>query len=150
LVSRKELFTLKGQSNRYLTSFSPDGSRLLGTIPSSKPPGENAVWTVKVWDANNGKELASWDLQSSYRPLLSWVPDGVRVTAHQTSGKDGDPDYTWSFKIRDAMTGKERLPLQGSLGNGFSRGPFFSPDGTRLARIAGRERDLNVWDFTTG
>jgi WD40 repeat protein len=105
--------------------------------------------TVKVWEAETGRELTSFAGADGAVSALALDPGGTEVA----SGGDGP-----SVAIRDVATVQVRLrlPLEGA-GAPVSR-LAYSPDGARIAvvRSAGpaagdrREGNLTLWNAATG
>jgi hypothetical protein len=128
-LSHAELLTLEHSSAANCVAFSPDGKRLAS---GSDRPGR----TVKVWDAQTGRELLQFTAYTSDLGIrsLTFSPDGKRLA---TAGEGpGVPVKVW-----DAKSGQELLSLPVSL-RAF-RSVAFSPDGKRLAtggRGAGQRR----------
>ena len=71
-----ELLTLKGHTNWALhgVAYSPDGKRLASAL------GSCGDWTVKVWDAQTGKELLSFKHTGEVRSV-AFSPDGKRLAS---------------------------------------------------------------------
>jgi WD40 repeat protein len=124
-------------------AFCPDGKRLVSGSLSGSPrmsmlgPNDLGGTTVKVWDAETGKQL-----------LALRHPGGVSSVACSPNGKrlaSAGGDAT--IRIWDAVTGEE---LHRLMGHGFVvAGVTFSPDGKSLAS-AGVDRTVRVWDTETG
>jgi eukaryotic-like serine/threonine-protein kinase len=121
-------------------AYSRDGQRLV-------TGGDDGV--VRIWDANNGKELFA--LTGHQGSVLSVVfsTDGKRIAS-------ASADRT--IKIWDAPSGTEVRTLTGHTGRVNS--VAFSPDGRWLASGAAGQTDadednvpegeLKVWDANTG
>src|SRR5260370_34626192 len=113
-----------------MVKFSPDGKRLA-----------TASWdkTVKVWDAETGKEVFA-PLGHGDRVLsVAFSPDGKLLAT---------ASYGHTVKVWDATTGKELLTLRGHTTNVAS--VAFSPDGKLLAWGAGYRGhgEIKTWDTT--
>jgi WD40 repeat protein/serine/threonine protein kinase len=131
----QELLTLKGHSAAVVSvAFSPDGKRLAsgsGDDVNRYPPRPGEV---KVWDAQTGQELLSFQGGRS----VAFSPNGKRLASASGEG----------VKVWDAQTGQEILTLRVRTGGAVA----FSPDGKRLAsnsylRGSG---EIKVWDAQTG
>jgi WD40 repeat protein len=138
--SRKELFTLpattwkpppgkevRPEFTARATGvvFTPDGTRLITAGTDG---------TIKVWDANSGRELLSLKGSSSIEDASVAVsPDGRRLAEGIGGG----------ITIWDAGTGAELLSLKG-----YFSGIAFSPDGRRLA--AGGQGIVTIWEADGG
>jgi len=134
----QELFTLKNAGGR---AFSPDGTRLAGNVRN----------TTKVWDAENGQELLSFqDGDWTPNSAVAFSPDGKRLAASRNFGQGGG---VGEVVVRDSQTGQELLSLQGHTVG--VRSLVFSPDGKRLASgsgdsTGGQSGEVKVWDADTG
>ena len=93
-------------------AFSPDGQRIV-----------SGSWdqTLKIWDANTGKELQTLKGHTWWVHSVAFSPDGQRIVS-------GSEDKT--VKIWDANNGKELQTLTGHTGAVWS--VTFSPDGKRI------------------
>jgi hypothetical protein len=93
--------------------------------------------TVKVWDAQTGKELLTLKGHTDWVTSVAFSADGTRIVS-------GSMDQT--VKVWDAQTGKELLTLKGHT-NGVSS-VAFSPDGKRLVSQDYGRKEI-TWDLTT-
>jgi WD40 repeat protein/formylglycine-generating enzyme required for sulfatase activity/serine/threonine protein kinase len=132
--------TLTSDSNG-IFCYSPDGKKIAGGSDDG---------SIKIWDAETGKEVHNLSSHSddSRVTSISYSPDGKKVAS-------GSDDY--SIKIWDAETGKELQTLTGHTENIYS--VSFSPDGKRLLSSSGdsdgddKNTDANhlkMWDLNTG
>jgi WD40 repeat protein len=133
-----------------VSAFSPDGTRVASGInfrvgPRANGPGKEWTAELKVWDAQTGRELATY--KGNLGPILSvaYSPDGKRLASAGGSG----PGFG-EIKVWDAETGQElhTLPACGTS-------VAFSPDGRRIAgapRPSGSlgSGGIKVWDAETG
>lgn len=102
--------------------------------------GENP--TIKLLDAQTGKEHLSLKGHTNTVSSLCFSPDGKRLAS-------AAQDQT--VKFWDTATGQETLSI--ALANSWSKFLLFSPDGRRLAAFARQAAivanppvDLVVWD----
>jgi WD40 repeat protein/serine/threonine protein kinase len=106
-------------------AFSPDGTRLAAS------GGDH---TVRVWDAQTGREVQVLRGNTEAIAAVAFRPDGKQVAS-------AGADHT--VRVWDVATGREAYALRG-----HSRGVVrvaFSPDGRFLASL-GADRTLKVWD----
>jgi hypothetical protein len=108
-------------------AYSPDGARLAAG-------GGN---TVKIWDADTGREHRTLD-HGSLVNGVAFSPDGARLA----SAGDGQ-----TVKVWDVGTGRLIHTLKGHTS--VAQGVAFSPDGARLAS-AGFDLNVRVWDPLNG
>jgi WD40 repeat protein len=93
--------------------------------------------TVKLWDAEAGRELASLRGQK-YTCPCTFAPDGSHFVWASWDG---------SVRLANAGTGQEVMTL--GRHHGFITAFAFSPDGRRLFS-ASWDKTLKIWDVETG
>jgi WD40 repeat protein len=118
-------------------TFSPDGERL------ATSDGR----TVRLWNADTGREILSLPRLEGLVTRIAYSPDGSRLAAASLDG---------SVKVWDAVTGETCLALRGRTG--AVHGLTYSPDGRRLVTAAGGRSkageqlssEVKLWDALTG
>jgi tetratricopeptide (TPR) repeat protein len=128
--------TLEGHSALVASvSFSPDGKRIASGSRDK---------TVKVWDAQTGKEMLTLKGHSSLVNSVSFSPDGKRIVSGGWDDK---------VKVWDAETGQLMLTLKGHTS--YVTSVIFSPNGKRIVSGGGQfgvgePGEIKVWDAETG
>ncbi len=147
----REQLTLRGHTSRVNSvAFSPDGKRLVSgssdNVSATFPPdGGPAVLvpsvadnTIKIWDAQTGREDLTLRGHKGVVNSVAFSPDGRRVVS-------GSSDKT--IRVWDARTGREVLTLQG---HDISVDCVtYSPDGGRIAS-GGDDNTIKLWDVRAG
>jgi serine/threonine protein kinase/WD40 repeat protein len=114
--------------------FRSDGRRLAGLVKAN----DQKVEEIKVWDADNGRELASHPLAAGTDRKAVFSADGQRIAVIvKGKGKLKDQD---EVKVFDTDTGKEIATCPMAFGEMvISFGALtFSPDAKRIAVAVAR------------
>jgi len=112
----------------YACAFSADGSQIVTRS------GDILI----IWDAANGKELATLTGHRSSINTFAFSPDGLSIISASN-------DRT--LKLWDATTGKEKATLTGHSGDVTACA--FSPDGSLIVSSS-CDSTLILWDAATG
>jgi WD40 repeat protein len=107
-------------------AFSADGKRLASAGDDN---------TVKVWDAETGKEVCTCRGHTSGVLGVAFTPDGRQVISGSADG---------TVRLWGAATGKELRTLKAH--RGWVRGLALSGDGLLLATSSPDEGAVKVWD----
>ncbi|WAK74474.1 NB-ARC domain-containing protein [Arthrospira sp. PCC 9108] len=122
--------TLTGHSDRVrAVAIAPDGKRAV-----------SGSWddTLKLWDLEQGRELATLSGHSSSVTAVAIAPDGKRAVS-------ASADYT--LKLWDLEQGRELATLSGH--SDWVRAVAIAPDGKR-AVSASDDETLKLWDLEQG
>ena len=120
-------------------TFSPDGQSVVsaGEQHFLRGPRNFGDPTIRIWDADTGKELAVLRGHTGQVKDLAVSPDGQTIVS---------ASYDKTVRLWNAQTGVERLALR--PGSGPVGSVAMSPDGQRIA-AAGDDRTV-VWDGQSG
>ena len=124
----KERIVLGHKGLLWGASFAPDGRRIV-TASEDK--------TARVWDAENGDQLAILRGHTEAVRVASFSPDGRQVITAST-------DKT--ARLWNAETGQQSAVLEH---DGVVRSAAFSSDGRRVV-TASDDNTARVWDVQTG
>ncbi|MBX9790472.1 MAG: protein kinase [Pirellulales bacterium] len=124
----QELCTFRGHTGGVTTiAVSPDGRSIVSG-------GHD--YTLRLWDAETGKQLRSFAGHDGSVFSVAFSPDGRRIVS-------GGNDNT--LKLWDAVGGQEIRTLRGHTEPVIS--VAFSPDGRRI--VSGGGDKLKLWDAET-
>jgi WD40 repeat protein/DNA-binding SARP family transcriptional activator len=101
--------------------------------------------TVRRWELHTGEARILADISPHAALTCAISPDGRFLLLGPGKGTSNDPDY--SLRLLDSRSGEERYRLSGHTE--AVQDVAFSPDG-RLALSGGQDRQLMLWDVTTG
>ncbi len=137
--SGQELACLRGHENGIRTVlFSPDGKWIASAGGESRDWADVVDYSIRLWDAANGRELARLRGHKHLVESMSFSPSGDRLVS-------GSWDKT--IRIWDAYNGNELACLPGH--DSEVRAVSFSPEGSRIA--SGLENGtISVWDAVSG
>ena len=125
----KERIVLKGHKGLlWSASFAPDGRRIVTASEDN---------TARVWNAENGDQLAILRGHTERVRVASFSPDGRQVITAST-------DKT--ARLWNAETGQQSAVLEH---DGVVRSAAFSSDGRRVV-TASDDKTARVWDVQTG
>jgi WD40 repeat protein len=137
---------IAGEVNVPWVALSADGGRVAAsrTVRGAPGVGWHIRSELRVWEADTGKQLFFWKAPDNYVGEISLSPDGHHVAA--ALGGEGE----YPIKIWNLATAQEEKVLPAGA---FVRALGYSPDGTRLAAVAGSLKKapaLKVWALATG
>jgi WD40 repeat protein len=135
-------------------AFSPDSRLLAGVVQTVE--NDKSRREVKVWEAETGKERATFRVADGLSGCLAFSPNGRYLAA--TASADNASILAGALtevKVWDLATGKESLSLKGPSCQ--VKRVAFSPDGSRITATAGMDfvsgregSETKVWDSWTG
>jgi WD40 repeat protein len=104
-------------------AYSPNGSRVVSASTDR---------TLKVWEAETGKEIATLEGHLGKVTACAYSPDGHKILS-------GSSD--WTLRVWDAETGTEIAVMRANAVEACG----FSPDGRRIFS-AGWDNQITIWD----
>jgi WD40 repeat protein len=150
-VAQIEIYPQIGQEVEISSiTYSPDGRYVL-TADRNRTSG---VGSVKIWDAENGRELKT--LYSGYRSANSrsfcnyaeYSPDGRTALLIMNGSEGGIYDFTnGRIHIVDVETGRTLRRISGHTG--YVRAAIFSQDGRRIVSC-GEDKTIKIWNSENG
>jgi WD40 repeat protein/tRNA A-37 threonylcarbamoyl transferase component Bud32 len=117
--------------------FSPDGKRLATASAGFDRGGSPLPIEVKIWDADDGRELLRLDGQAAMAAAVAFSPDGRHLALTDNC----------TVRVHDASTGQRIFTLGGHAG--IVGCVAYSPDGGRVAAGSG-DGTVIVWDAASG
>jgi WD40 repeat protein len=142
------LLTLQAHSSAVTgLAFSPDGKWLASA-------GKDT--TVKIWDASDGKEVATFRKHpsSAFSVSVAFSPDGERLASaasgYEVGDKQQSPRPYTELKVWDVRTGQDAFTVRMDQALGSDACVAFSPDGRRLATFAEATRLPDGKSFRLG
>jgi WD40 repeat protein len=146
----QEILELKGIENQLSKcSFSPDCRRVVslytclrwsngGTVESLFGEKQENN-TIRIWDSENGRKIATFKGRDNLIAYYVFSPDGRLVALYS----DDKVIKIWNTKINNWIS----ATLTGHIDNINSIS--FSPDGNRLLSCS-NDKTLKIWDVNTG
>lgn len=119
-------------------AISPDGRRIVSASGHHYGRDENKDYTIRIWDATSGANLACMRGHQDCVMSVAYSPDGQWIVS-------GSWDRT--VRVWDAETGNELSCIRGHSDNVWS--VAFSPDGLCIAS-GSSDATVRIWDIKTG
>ncbi|WP_181234476.1 eIF2A-related protein, partial [Enhygromyxa salina] len=110
-------------------AWSPDGRRIASASHDN---------TIRIWDADDGRNLSTLNGHSSWVTSVAWSPDGRRIAS---------ASHDDTIRIWDADDGRNLSTLNGHSHSVTS--VAWSPDGRRIAS-ASHDNTIRIWDADDG
>jgi len=120
-------------------AWSPDGKRVAIGHYNGNAPFLSAPGTVRIWDVETGKQVASGGGHTGAITAVSWSKDGKKIASSS---------FDKTVRLWDAKTAKELARLE--VSDQPSDSVAFTPDGKRLVTAGwGTDLSAKVWDVAT-
>ena len=121
-------------------AFSPDGRHIAsGSFIPNLFDKQKSLGSVKIWDAETGETVLTFEKQTGVLLSLAYSPDGKRIASSSIN-----EDH--SFVVWDARTGEVIQTLHGHASHVHRL--RYSPDG-RLIASASTDGSVKLWDAAT-
>jgi WD40 repeat protein len=139
LTNGKQLLDLRGQPGPVnAVVFSPDGKWFAGALSVEDQLGTPKRGDVRVWDAETGLEVRTFEAHATEVRALAVSRDGRYLAS---AGGDN------KVKVWDTQSWEAIHILEGHTS--WARSVAFDRDGRRLASSDG-DGTVKLWDLTTG
>ena len=152
----KELLKLEGHRIVvYSAAFSPDGKTIVSAGGGEYSSFIDSFWSVRIWDAESGKELQRLEKHTKYIRSAAFSPDGKRIVS--TSGDE--TVVIWSASGWSAWLQQKMVPQRVIHHFEAVHSAVFSPDGKKIITTSGGQLEdengredytVRIWDAESG
>jgi len=143
--SGKELQVLRGHTEATeIISFSPAGRKVVTASTERQESRRSVRWvgSVRIWDAESGKELRQFTFTDSVDDV-AFSPDGKKIAMIIGTRRNS------TARIFDVELGSANFKRELHTLLGAQDFVVFSPDGTKIV-TGGAEHTAIVWDVESG
>jgi WD40 repeat protein len=126
----------------YGAAISPDGKYVASGGAGAPPPDspeKKTSWTIRLFDADAGKEVRKFEGHQGWVWKVLFSPDGKKLLSA------GTQDST--ARVWDVESGRQLQVLK--VEDGFLLGIAWAPDGKKVL-TCGRDGTIRLWDAETG
>jgi WD40 repeat protein len=131
-----EPLAVEGRASKYV-AFAPDGE----LVAISERRGERAGGVVL---------LRGWPTRRRLAVLAGHATSIIAMAFARDSSWLATGDSTGVIKVWDTATGRERAGFRADARGTFIRAMAAAPDGTLLATAGFLDREVRLWDLSTG